>query len=94
MTTHRTAERKHDVPRTSAMNPEKKGSSGIPGRRAGRKIKVNDKINCLITDYPERAGLVGSLRGHPSLLAACMLPAVEKHPSFGSSDSWQGWSFL
>jgi hypothetical protein len=33
---------------------------GIPGRRASRKIKVNDKINCLITDYPERAGLPGS----------------------------------
>jgi hypothetical protein len=24
---------------------------------AGRKIKVNGKINCLIADYPERAGL-------------------------------------
>jgi hypothetical protein len=23
--------------------------------RAGRKVKVNGKINCLITDYPEKA---------------------------------------
>ena len=34
------------------------------------RLKVNDKINCLITDYPERAGLLGSLRAHPSFLVA------------------------
>jgi hypothetical protein len=37
--------------------------SGIPGCRARRKgnSNSNSKINSLITDYPEKAGLHGSL---------------------------------
>jgi hypothetical protein len=30
-------------------------------RSTQRQDQLNDKINCLITDYPERAGLLGSL---------------------------------
>ena len=38
-------------------------------------VKVNGKVNCLITDYPEGAGLLGSLRVHPDLRMACWLLA-------------------
>jgi hypothetical protein len=43
---------------------------GIPGCRAGRKGDSNNKINSLITHYPEKAGLHGSLLVAVGFLAA------------------------